>query len=212
MKTFNNLDQLKQDQIINGAMAVFAAHGYDKSPMSEIAKRTGVSKATLFYHFGTKLELYCYIIETAITDITNSIGIDQISQERDFFECLRVATEHKMIALRKRPSLIKFMTSFYFDQAEDLEDLKNEYLLQAEVMRNQLVFDDLDISKFKSTVDPRLVMNMLLKWVDGYMLVAEKATVESSEAEVMEFYDQMIEEFIQIIEMFRLNFYQPEYL
>ncbi len=212
MKTFKNLEQLKQDQIINSAMAVFAVHGYDKSSMSEIAKRAEVSKATLFYHFGTKLELYCYLLDTAFIEVADNIGIDKLSQERDFFECLRISTEHKMIALRKRPSLMKFITSFYFDQSADIEDFKVEYLLRADAMRQKVVFDQLDTSKFKSTVEPKLVLDMLLKWVEGYIAIIEKTTSDSTELEISAFYDKMVAEFIQIIEMFRVNFYQPQYL
>lgn len=212
MKTFYNLDIEKQDQIINGAMHVFASHGYSKASMNDIAKRADVSKATLFYHFGTKLELYYFILDTAFAEIIEQVDIDQVHQQSDFFECLKVSSEHKMLALRKRPSLMKFLTKYYFDTAPEIVEQRDEYLKVSEQMRNKLVFEDLDVSKFKESVDPKLVLDMLLKWTDGYIAVLEKTAANASDQEISQFYDQMIEDFIALIDMLRINFYKPEYL
>lgn len=212
MKTFYNLEVEKQDQIINGAMYIFATHGYTKASMNDIAKRANVSKPTLFYHFGTKLELYCFLIDTAMNEISQQIDIDSVYSQNDFFECLKTSSEHKMLALRKRPSLMKFLTKFYFETATEIEERKADYMQVAEQMRNKLVFEDLDVSKFKDTVDPRLVMDMLLKWTDGYIAVLEKTTAAVSDQQISEFYDKMIEDFLILIDMLRVNFYKPEYL
>lgn len=210
MKTFERLEIEKQDQVLNGAMRVFAAHGYSKASMSEIARAAGVSKPTLFYHFGTKLELYFYVLDVAFREISQSLDVDSIYHQTDFFECLKVSTEHKMIVLRKRPSLMKFLTTFYFETAEDVVERKEKYLELSANMRNKLVFEDLDVSKFKSTVDPQMVMDMLLKWTEGYIALLEKST--ASEEEISSFYDSMIADFLALIEMLRINFYKPEYL
>ncbi len=212
MSTFYNLEVEKQDQIINGAMHVFASHSYKKASMSDIAKRTNVSKPTLFYHFGTKLELYFFLLDIAFEEISEQIDIDEVNSENDFFECLRVSSEHKMRALRKRPSLMKFMTKFYFETTPEIEIRKADYLKKSDQMRNKLVFEDLDISKFKDTVDPQLVMDMLLKWTEGYIAVLEKTTATASDEQISQFYDKMIADFLELIDMLRINFYKPEYV
>lgn len=212
METFKNLDIEKQEQIINAAMYVFAKNGYRKAYMSEIATRAEVSKPTLFYHFGTKIDLYFFLLDTAFDEITESVDIDEIYHTNDFFECLRVSTEHKMRALRKRPSLMKFLTKFYFELEPEVEARKQAYLQRSAKIRDKLVFEDLDVSKFKSTVDPKLVMDMLLKWTEGYMAQADKVPTEMDDNQISQFYEQMITEFLEMIEMLRINFYQPQYL
>lgn len=212
MKTFENLDIEKQDQIINSAMRIFAVHGYKKAYMSEIAKLANVSKPALFYHFGTKLELYFYVLDIAFGEITESVDIDSIAVNRDFFECLQISTERKLLALKKRPSLMKFLTKFYFETAEEIEERKAEYLEHSQAIRNRLVFEDLDVSKFKDSVDPQQVMNMLLKWNEGNIAIAEKRLASASESELEEFYDGVVAEFLELIEMLRTNFYLPQYL
>ncbi len=212
MNTFKNLELEKQDQIINAAMRVFANNGYTKAYMSEIAKLAKVSKPTLFYHFGTKLELYFFILNTAFMEVTETVDVEAIYGQSDFFECLKVSTEHKMLALRKRPSLMKFLTTFYFETAPEVVEHKEEYLNRSTKLRNKLVFEDLDTSKFKETVNPQMVMDMLLKWTEGYISILEKTMSDTSDEQIAIFYDQMIEDFLNLIEMLRINFYLPQYL
>lgn len=212
MQTFYNLEQPKQEQIINGAMAVFATHGYHKSSMSEIARRSEVSKATLFYHFKTKLDLYLFLLDTATSEIGEALNNQLIDETNDFFEVLRFSTEYKMRALQKRPSLMRFLTKFYFEEAPELAAKKAEQIANSDNMRERLVFEDLDVSKFKETVDPAQVMDMLLKWTEGYIAILERSAESMDDQQIADFYEKLINDFLQLIEMLETNFYKPEYL
>lgn len=48
----------KQAQILAGADAIFTEHGYEGASMSQIARRAGVSKGTLYNHFDGKAALF----------------------------------------------------------------------------------------------------------------------------------------------------------
>lgn len=52
----------KRDQILDGAMKVFAANGYDGSSMNDITKAAGVSKGTIYVYFNNKEELFAALI------------------------------------------------------------------------------------------------------------------------------------------------------
>jgi AcrR family transcriptional regulator len=56
-------DSAKRRQIIEGARQVFLAQGFDAASMSDIARKSGVSKGTLYVYFKSKDELF-----EAITD------------------------------------------------------------------------------------------------------------------------------------------------
>lgn len=47
-----------QARILEAATALFAARGYDGASISLIAERAGVSRATVFWHFGDKATLF----------------------------------------------------------------------------------------------------------------------------------------------------------
>jgi AcrR family transcriptional regulator len=48
----------KRHQILNGARQVFSELGYERASVDEIAARAGVSKATVYNHFGDKQALF----------------------------------------------------------------------------------------------------------------------------------------------------------
>ncbi len=52
----------KFDQVLEGARAVFMAVGYDAAGVDEIARRAGVSKATLYSYFPDKRLLFVEIV------------------------------------------------------------------------------------------------------------------------------------------------------
>lgn len=56
-------DSAKRRQIIEGARAVFLAQGFDAASMSDIARKAGVSKGTLYVYFKSKDELFEAITE-----------------------------------------------------------------------------------------------------------------------------------------------------
>ena len=56
------VDSDKRRQIIEGARAVFLAHGFDAASMSDIARTAGVSKGTLYVYFDSKEALFQAIV------------------------------------------------------------------------------------------------------------------------------------------------------
>lgn len=55
--------QLRQERILNGALEVFKAKGFDGATMDEVATQSGFGKATLYYYFHSKEEVFAAILE-----------------------------------------------------------------------------------------------------------------------------------------------------
>ncbi len=47
-----------QDRILRAAGELFVAQGYEGTTIAEVAERAGVSRATVFWHFGDKATLF----------------------------------------------------------------------------------------------------------------------------------------------------------
>jgi AcrR family transcriptional regulator len=58
----------KAAAILQGAMQEFLAHGYAATSMDRIAKAAGVSKATVYSHFGDKEGLFNALIQNLVRD------------------------------------------------------------------------------------------------------------------------------------------------
>lgn len=66
--TASSKSEVKAQAILNGAMGEFLAHGYAATSMDKIAKAAGVSKATIYSHFGDKERLFNAVIQDLVKD------------------------------------------------------------------------------------------------------------------------------------------------
>jgi AcrR family transcriptional regulator len=55
------------DELLDGALAVFAEVGFHAATMQQIADQAGCTKPTLYAHFGTKDALYAVVVEREVT-------------------------------------------------------------------------------------------------------------------------------------------------
>lgn len=62
-----------EDKILNGALDEFADYGFDGARVDNIASRSGVNKAMIYYYFGSKENLYETIVKNIASIIQSSI-------------------------------------------------------------------------------------------------------------------------------------------
>lgn len=74
MPKLRSKSEYKRRQILEAATKNFTEHGFSATSMSVIAKRAGVSKQTVYSHFGNKDELFC----TAITTKCGALGLTDL--------------------------------------------------------------------------------------------------------------------------------------
>ncbi|MFQ6675282.1 MAG: TetR/AcrR family transcriptional regulator [Fidelibacterota bacterium] len=55
--------ELRKERILDGALRVFQRSGLEGATMDEIAQEAGFGKATLYYYFPSKEEVFCAIME-----------------------------------------------------------------------------------------------------------------------------------------------------
>ena len=82
----------KRQQIIHAAGELFLSAGFDGVSMDQVALQAGVSKQTVYSHFGNKEDLFCAIINHKCTmhDLTDKF----FDTERPVHEILRELAEH----------------------------------------------------------------------------------------------------------------------
>ena len=70
--------EVKTEAILKGAMQEFLAHGYAATSMDKVAKTAGVSKATVYSHFGDKENLFSAVIQSLARDKFQTVmGLEQ---------------------------------------------------------------------------------------------------------------------------------------
>ena len=70
--------EAKTEAILEGAMKEFLAGGYAATSMDKVAKAAGVSKATVYSHFGDKESLFNAVIQDLAKDKFQTVmGLDE---------------------------------------------------------------------------------------------------------------------------------------
>ncbi len=70
------LSDRKREAILTGAKAVFLKHGFGDASMDEVASAAGVSKMTVYRHFGSKEDLFAGVI----TELCQRIVTEEIDE------------------------------------------------------------------------------------------------------------------------------------
>lgn len=101
----------KQEAIIEAAIKRFAHFGVAKTTMTEIATDLSLSKASLYYYFPDKLNLYAAVFSTI-----TSAGADELdaklAQEPDPFKAISYFLERRTEFIIKYHNILVYLQTF----------------------------------------------------------------------------------------------------
>jgi len=195
LESFLNLSMEKQNLIIDAAL-------YKKTSISDIASTAGISKAMIFHYFGTKKELYLYLVNTCVDSISTEVVEKFDDSITDFFDRILYTSKLKLSLMEKYPNVPSFIQSAYFENDEEVrEEIRAIFKKDdGKTSAKKITYEGADFSKFKDDIDPKLVMNML-DWIsEGYMSKME-------DAEKTDF-DELYRVFEECLQLFKRNFYK----
>ncbi len=96
------------EHILQQATAMFAEQGYNGTIMDNLAKQADVNKASIYYHFGDKAELYNQCMTRLFKKVVDRV-IDQVEQTRGSqqkLETLIAAFAKEADSNRNMPALL----------------------------------------------------------------------------------------------------------
>ena len=100
--------KMRQERILTGALEVFKSKGLDGATMDEIANKSGFGKATLYYYFHSKEEVFAAILEDGWQKLWASLELviaGHDSPRQTFINVLLKIAENA----RNRPGLYEFL-------------------------------------------------------------------------------------------------------
>lgn len=204
MENFLSLSEGKQHYILSAAFYCFGKMGYRKASVADIAEKAGISKAMVFHYFGSKKSLYLYLLHTACDLMEKALTENAGTNEKDFFEYMIADIKSKETVIEVYPSILQFLSSaIREDDAEIVDDI-------IEVKKRGIEFhakyclEDMELSKFKESVNPKLVFDLITSYMENLTLsITQNEDVDIS---------QLFKKAYECIEMLKCNFYKPEYL
>lgn len=109
MDKFVSLKEEKQVTIINAALSCFGKYGYTKASANDIAVLAGISKASVFQYFGSKKQLYAYLLTYAGDLIMSSFRQTDFDDKTDLFDRILLSSHTEAKHWKRTPI---FLNSF----------------------------------------------------------------------------------------------------
>ena len=113
--------KVRKEAIIKGALKVFNDLGIDKTTMDEIAKESGFGKATLYYYFSSKEEVFIEIMNYGWIDLWKGIENDIISDLNPRKKFISIVK-----AIAKIVTANKILYGFLFTAPNYIKEPENE--------------------------------------------------------------------------------------
>src|SRR5215203_5865723 len=101
----------KQELIIEAAIKRFAHFGVAKTTMSEIAADLSFSKASLYYYFPDKLNLYAAVFKT-ITEAGVKADDADLAKKEDPFEAILFFLEKRTEFIIRYHNILEYLKTF----------------------------------------------------------------------------------------------------
>jgi len=112
------MDSTTKDRILLESLSLFAKHGYDSIGVSEIVKRCGVTKPTLYYYFESKENLLKCIVAHFSEELRQLVQEASESQA-SLAERLGMAADRYLRFSSGNPDFIRLYLSLVFTPHEN---------------------------------------------------------------------------------------------
>lgn len=165
---FFNIDEGKQQRILNAALDEFAQKGYDHASTNAIVKQAGISKGLLFHYFNNKKELYLFLHKHFIDVLRSEFFNEGQFAEPDVFERLKNIMILKSQMMKKHPEIFNFFISAYTETSSDIKnelDYSHQELMQSSYAK---IFENIDTTMFKENIDMKRAIQFVFWTLEGY--------------------------------------------
>ncbi|WMJ80643.1 TetR/AcrR family transcriptional regulator [Clostridium sp. MB40-C1] len=209
---FNKVSEEKQGNIINSAINEFGDKGFDNASTDIIAENAGIAKGSLFHYFGSKKNLFLFIVEYCVDLLTNKILNEAENiQSEDFYERI------KDISLIKQKIIIKyFMHSKIIMEAfvnmppkikVDLEKLYLKYYSDSMNFIEDYIVKYMDVKLLKPSVTKEDAIFVTMTLFDALSKKYTSSYKDKTD-ELLTNNEDLFKEFDKYIDIIKYGLYQ----
>ena len=166
-ESFENLPEDKKKRIIEASIEEFAKKGYEKASTNNIVKTAGISKGILFHYFGSKKNLYLYIIDYILKYLIEKFYKINEKPSPDIFERLLERGIIKLKLAYEHPLMYELLYKAFVDAPEELRSELQERYMKLYVHNAQRFYEGFDTSKFREDVNPQKAIELIMLFLEG---------------------------------------------
>ncbi|WP_153733383.1 TetR/AcrR family transcriptional regulator [Sporosarcina obsidiansis] len=154
--------------MLNVALQVFVENGYEQASTNRIVKQAGIGKEMLFHYFGSKEDLFHYLVNHAIQFISENYVDQFYLKEWDFIERLKQAAKLKMNVYRAHPDLFNFIGMIYMNEPERLSETEMKELNALQTDGFAKLYEGIDTTIIRDDISTEKALKLIQWSIDGY--------------------------------------------
>ncbi|MGI6772020.1 MAG: TetR/AcrR family transcriptional regulator [Clostridiales bacterium] len=191
--TFFNLPSEKRELIISAATQVFSAERYNAASINQICRKAGIAKGSFYQYFDNKLDLYVYIMKSAI-----QAKVRFFSDAVDEFNNLSLSEQFKLLFVKgaefakAQPLYAALGEQFLI---ENDEAAKAAVIKEGDMQAQSLLITMIQNAKAKGEIDngvDELALSILLQSVSDAVSKLGNMGSESSAEDINSLVDSLI--------------------
>lgn len=212
LSKFLKLSEEKQKNIISAAVKEFGEKGFDNASTDVIAEVAGIAKGSLFHYFGSKKNLYLFIVEYSTEFFTEEVlkGAENI-ESRDFYERIKEISIIKQDMIIKYPLQTKIITDAFMNMPaklkNDLERLYVKYYTSNMKFMEEYLLKYLDEALLKANVRKEDAVFITMTLFDALTKKYMEVYKDKSH-ELISKNEEIIEEFDRYIDIIKYGLYK----
>lgn len=191
-----------KEQILDACLAVFARHGYEKTSTVMLAEAAGISRSLIFHHFKSKKDLYLSLLDRSFEKGSIAIDVDNMLEQRDFFEVKEKMSNIKFNYYRKNPELYKVVMEAFYNTPEELKIEVNEKYGKLIDKRNEIMEQLFEKVPLRKGVDRKQAFEIIKITLDYFENKYLSDLVEDKDLNEA-YFQNFIEERNQFFDMIR---------
>lgn len=207
---FENLPFEKRQKIIDACIEEFSLNGYEKASTNSIVKKAEISKGTLFNYFGNKRDLFLYIFEYCVENLTSKFFKVKDAQPADIFDRLMWYSMLKMKIYFEKPLMSRLVVTAVTNMPRELKGVLSERIDELYAQYIPMFLDDIDTSKFRDGIDSKKAVELVSIFLDGFSNKLIKEYKDHPADEIISQMDNLIKECNEYLDMLKHGIYKEQ--
>ncbi len=205
---FTRLPVQEKERILAACIAEFAQHGFTQASTNAIIKRANIPKGTLFFYFGSKKDLYLYVIDQAVERYTAMYNQAAGDPPGDLFERLLYFGQVRMQFALREPQLYQLFFNAFINTPEEIqEELRARYAAYAAASM-QLLLQGIDRTPFRVDAPVEKVVKMIYLLVEGVYTRYQAQWQRQQPEQILASIEQLTEEVRGYFELIKKGVYR----
>jgi len=207
---FQNINEEKRKKIIAACLEEFASKGYEKASTNSMVKKAEISKGLLFHYFGSKKNIYLYLLDLAMDSFLSKFYSYYTKPNSDIFERVMQRGIIKMKISNEEPLMSKLVMEAFIDTPQDMEE---EIAVRYKKLYSEnmpIVSQDVDYSLFREDIDTSKAMEFMMLCFDAlynkYTNKFKGKALALSNEEI----DDMVKEYYEYMDMMKFGMYKKK--